>query len=66
MDAVTQFNVPRLADYEATAQLFGVSTATVRRWVYEGRLSCHRLGRQVRFTESDIREFIDRGHQAAS
>ncbi len=40
------------------ADLVGVSTKTVGRWVKSGDLRTHRLGRQLRVDEDDARIFI--------
>lgn len=40
------------------ANLVGVSTKTVGRWVKSGDLRIHRLGRQLRVAEDDARSFI--------
>ena len=36
----------------------GISEKTVRRWIANGDLSHHRLGRQIRITHADIQTFI--------
>ncbi|MFG1660658.1 helix-turn-helix domain-containing protein [Micromonospora chersina] len=38
---------------EAAAKL-RIAETTLRRWVSKGRISCHRLGRNVRFTDEDL------------
>jgi excisionase family DNA binding protein len=38
---------------EAAIKLRAAET-TLRRWVSKGRISCHRLGRLVRFTDEDL------------
>ncbi|SCL26967.1 DNA binding domain-containing protein, excisionase family [Micromonospora rhizosphaerae] len=38
---------------EAAAKL-RIAETTLRRWVSKGRVPCHRLGRKVRFTDSDL------------
>ncbi|WDZ84053.1 helix-turn-helix domain-containing protein [Micromonospora cathayae] len=38
---------------EAAAKL-RIAESTLRRWVSKGRISCHRLGRCVRFTDADL------------
>lgn len=40
--------------YAEAAQKLRVAPTTLRRWVSRGRISCHRLGRLVRFTEEDL------------
>jgi excisionase family DNA binding protein len=50
--------IPRLFSVADTAQRLGVSARTVRRWIDEGQLPIHRLGRQIRITEADLIAFI--------
>ena len=40
------------------ADMVGVSTRSVRRWVAAGELLAHRFGRQVRIAETDLRAFL--------
>ena len=40
--------------YAEAAQKLRVAETTLRRWVSKGRISCHHLGRLVRFTEEDL------------
>lgn len=35
-----------------------VSSKTIRRWIGAGLLPAHRLGRQIRIAEDDVRRFI--------
>jgi excisionase family DNA binding protein len=45
-----------MGDYtyaEAAAKL-RITEGTLRRWVSKGKISCHRLGRLVRFTDEDL------------
>ena len=43
------------------ADLLGVSTRTVRRWIAEGDLAVHKFARVVRIAENDLRGFLDEG-----
>jgi excisionase family DNA binding protein len=43
---------------DETADLFNVSTRTVRRFIDSGALPAHRLGRLVRISEDDIAVFL--------
>lgn len=49
--------VPMLSIKEF-ADLMGVSTKTVGRWIKSGELHAHRLGGQWRVAEDDARSFI--------
>ncbi|MDG4796885.1 helix-turn-helix domain-containing protein [Micromonospora sp. WMMD1082] len=40
--------------YAEAAVKLRVAETTLRRWVSKGRISCHRLGRLVRFTDDDL------------
>jgi excisionase family DNA binding protein len=48
----------RFYSIDAVAELLGVSTKTVRRWIAAGDLPVHRLGRQLRISEADLAAFI--------
>jgi excisionase family DNA binding protein len=50
--------VPPLFTVAEIAKLLKVSTKSVRRWIEAGDLIAHRLGRQLRITESDLSTFI--------
>ncbi|MGO8920871.1 MAG: helix-turn-helix domain-containing protein [Stellaceae bacterium] len=55
--------LPRFLSIEGVAQLLGVSTKTVRRWIDDKLLPAHRLGRQLRISEPDLAAFIARSRQ---
>ncbi|WP_374728142.1 helix-turn-helix domain-containing protein [Catenuloplanes atrovinosus] len=40
--------------YAEAARELRVAESTLRRWVSQGKVPCHRLGRSVRFTEDDL------------
>ena len=40
------------------AEVCRVSDRTVRRWIERGELAAHRLGRQVRISEKDLKIFL--------
>ena len=46
--------VTKLRTIDETAELFDVSTRTVRRLIDSGALPVHRLGRLVRISDADI------------
>jgi excisionase family DNA binding protein len=56
--------VPRLFSVADTARHLRVSAKTVRRWINEGNLPVHRLGRQIRIAEQDLVAFIRQCRQA--
>lgn len=43
------------------AELLGVSTRSVRRWIAASELFAHKFGRQVRISETDLRAFVEAG-----
>ena len=45
------------------AKLLGVSEKTIHRQIKAGILRCHRVGRQIRFTEVNIRNYLAAGLQ---
>ena len=51
-------SLPRLLSVEGVALELQVSTKTVRRWIGAGLLAHHRLGRQIRIDEHDVRAFL--------
>lgn len=55
---VSSTTTPTLYTIIEVAKLLKVSTKTVRRWIDAGDLIAHRLGRQLRITESDLLTFI--------
>ena len=40
------------------AEITGVATRTVRRWIERGELVVHRFGAAVRITEADLKVFL--------
>jgi excisionase family DNA binding protein len=52
---------PRILAVADVAHRLDVSTKTVRRWIEQGDLRVHRLGRQLRISEEDLSAFINRG-----
>jgi excisionase family DNA binding protein len=45
------------------SQHLGVATSTVYAWFEEGRLKGLKLGRLVRFRETDVKDFLDAAKQ---
>jgi excisionase family DNA binding protein len=46
--------MPQEYTYPEAAQKLRIAETTLRRWVSKNRISCHRLGRLVRFTDEDL------------
>jgi excisionase family DNA binding protein len=51
--------IPLLLTPEQVAELLQVEVASLRRWVTEGRVPFHRVGRKTRFTRADVDTIID-------
>ena len=45
---------------EQVAEMFGVTIHAVRKWRAAGKISYFRVGRTIRFTASDVQDFIER------
>jgi len=52
--------LPRLLSIGAVAAGLDLSEKTVRRWIDNGSLPHHRVGRQIRIAEHDLRDFLAR------
>jgi excisionase family DNA binding protein len=55
---------PRLLSVAMVATPLGVSTKTVRRLIQDRQLPSHRIGRQIRISETDLVAFIARSRSA--
>jgi excisionase family DNA binding protein len=42
----------------AVARQIDVSPRTVHRWIAQGKLAVHRIGRSVRISEADLKMFL--------
>ena len=51
--------IPRLLTIPQTAELLQVSEKKVRRLIKSGELVAHRVGRQLRISEGDLRQFLE-------
>ena len=57
----------KLYDVESAAErLGGLSPATVRAWLSQGRLARTKLGRRTMVSESELERFIRQGQDADS
>jgi excisionase family DNA binding protein len=54
-----------MLDYGEAAALLGVTKQWLQRAVQERRITHHRLGHYVKFTEADLRDFIASTRHAA-
>lgn len=67
MPPTTQKEVPRLLTTREAARALRVSPSTLRDWRVRGRgcgLRFVKVGRGVRYTPADIREFLERRSHA--
>ena len=58
---MTSRPIMRFYTVAQVADLLGVSTRSVRRWIAERDLRAHKFGRQVRISETDLRAFVEEG-----
>ena len=58
MTKPTQSTSMCLLTIEMVSKRCAVSTRTVRRWIKDGDLVVHRLGRQLRVSEPDLASFL--------
>jgi len=50
--------IPPLLSVKQAADIVGISTKTIRRWIDAKKLPFHRLGRQIRIAEDDLLAFL--------
>ena len=50
--------LPSLLTLNQTAEVLQVTTRTLHRWINTGELVVHRIGRQLRISETDLQAFI--------
>lgn len=56
----------QLFDTQTTAKFLNVSYATLRGLMKRGEITYHRIGKtSIRFTEDDLREFLERTAERA-
>ena len=49
----------RLYTAEQVAELFSLKRKTMYAWAEQGRIPCYKIGKALRFRESELREFIE-------
>jgi excisionase family DNA binding protein len=54
----TNTRLPTFFSVRDMAAHIGVSTKTIGRWITQGHLRAHRLGRQIRIAEDDALAFV--------
>jgi excisionase family DNA binding protein len=53
----------RLLTISEAAQVLGIRPQTLYLWVSQRRIPFRKIGRLVRFTESDLQDFVELGRQ---
>jgi len=56
---VIRGEVMRLYRTGEVAKRLGVSTMTVRRWIKEGKINAHRIGKEYRVPESEVLRLLE-------
>ncbi len=59
----TTTRLPQMVAVDDLAMTLGVCTKTVRRWIKDGKLRAHHLGRRVLIAEEDAAAFIAAGRR---
>ena len=49
----------KLYSVEDLAKYFGTHVMTIRRWIYDGKITSFKVGRKVRVTETELQKFIE-------
>ncbi len=58
MKATAERPVTPMLSIKEVAEITGVATRTVSRWIAQGNLVVHRFGHVVRVAEADLRVFF--------
>lgn len=58
MKATGGRHITPMLSIKDVAEITGVATRTVSRWVAQGKLVVHRFGGAVRITEADFKVFL--------
>lgn len=53
----------RLLDVSECAQRLGLKKSTIRRWIFERKIACVKLGKSVRIPEGEVDRLIRRGER---
>lgn len=60
MFSSSKFKTGHFLTVEDVATLLGYSDKTIRRWIKNGRLKAYRANRQLRISEADLQDFLNR------
>lgn len=55
----------RLLNVSEFSQRLGLKKSTIRRWLFERKIACIKLGKSVRIPESEADRLIRRGERPA-
>ncbi len=58
MKATAERPITPMLSIKDVAEITGVATRTVSRWIAQGKLVVHRFGRAVRVAEADLKVFL--------
>jgi excisionase family DNA binding protein len=58
MTTIKSTSLTAMISLADAARLLGISEKTVRRLVRGGALRSHRIGRQIRFSEDNLRSYL--------
>jgi len=57
--------IPVLISVQEGAQKIGIKPVTLRKWIYDSRISFYGLGSRVLLREDDIIDFIEKNYHPA-
>lgn len=57
--------IPVLISVRDGAKKIGIKPVTLRKWIYDGRISFFRLGSRVLLREDDLIDFISKNYHPA-
>ena len=58
-DEVAVIKIQKHYKISEVAELLGVCNKTVRRWIAEGKLKAHRIGRTIRIPKTELVSIIE-------
>jgi predicted DNA-binding transcriptional regulator AlpA len=54
-----RMEIEELIKFEEVAWITGIKIATLRRWATEGKIPCRKINGAVRFSPSEIKQWLD-------
>lgn len=49
---------------EETAEYLGIKSVTLRKWIKEKKIPCHKIGKLWKFKKAEIDEWVQSGRSA--